>query len=332
VTASNAEAVDGANTVVFANKPQHCSEVFSELSAEPVAAASLGQVYRGRLRGTGEEVAVKVQRPGLEDVISVDMYIFRQFAQLLNDWARRNLGCNITLVVDEFGAKLWEEANYAVEAINAQNFERNFAGDPMVKIPKIFTEHSSKRVITMEWISGVKSTDLQGLRRAGIDIDAFISNGVQAALRQLLEFGLFHGDPHAGNIFAMPDGRIAYVDFGNVATISSKQRNVLLQAITHVSNSDYAGIANDFVRLGFLRPGADVSGIVPAMADIWKDSMGKSIRDFNFRTVTARFNQLVYQFPLQRVEVEVVEELPALGVHNPAALQVLLQLQGFSGR
>jgi len=122
---------------------------------------------------------------------------------------------------------------------------------------------------------------------------------VQAALRQLLEFGLFHGDPHAGNIFAMPDGRIAYVDFGNVATISQKQRIVLLQAITHVSNSDYAGIANDFVRLGFLRPGADVSGIVPAMADIWKDSMGKSIRDFNFRTVTARFNQLVYQFPIR---------------------------------
>jgi len=151
----------------------------------------------------------------------------------------------------------------------------------------------------MEWIEGVKSSNLAGLRRAGIDVDAFIRNGVQASLRQLLEFGLFHGDPHAGNIFAMRDGRIAYVDFGNVASITAKQRDVLVRAITHVANSDYAEIANDFIRLGFMRPGTDVSDMVPAMALIWKDSMGKSIRDFNFRTVTARFSKLVFQFPIR---------------------------------
>jgi len=274
-------------------------EIFSELSALPVAAASLGQVYRGKLRATGHEVAVKVQRPGLEENLSIDMYIFRQLAQLVNDWAQRNLGCNITLVVDEFGAKLWEESNYRIEAINAQNFAKNFADDPTVKIPQVYPEHTSRRVITMEWIQGVKSTDLDGLRRAGVNVDAFIRNGVQAALRQLLEFGLFHGDPHAGNIFAMNDGRIAYVDFGNVAFISAQQRDVLVRAITHVSNSDYEEIANDFVRLGFLRPGTDVSEIVPAMALIWADSMGKSISDFNFRTVTARFSKLVYQFPIR---------------------------------
>jgi len=160
--------------------------IFFEEEEPSVAAASLGQVYRGKLRSSGDEVAVKVQRPGLDDKICVDMYIFRQFAQLLDVWARRNLGCNISLVVDEFGAKLWEEANYAVEAINAQNFARNFEGDPMVKIPKIYGEFTSEKVITMEWIGGVKSTNLAELRRAGIDVDAFISNGVQAALRQLL--------------------------------------------------------------------------------------------------------------------------------------------------
>lgn len=275
------------------------NDVFSELGSKPVAAASLGQVYRGRLRSNGADVAVKVQRPGLKVKLCRDMYIFRQLAQLVNDWALQNLGCNITLVVDEFGAKLWEEANYAVEAINAQNFARNFEGDPMVKIPKVFPEHTTRKVITMEWIAGVKSTDLAGLRRANVDVDAFIRNGVQASLRQLLEFGLFHGDPHAGNIFALQDGRIAYVDFGNVAFISASQRDVLLRAITHVSNSDYKEIAHDFVRLGFLQQDADISEIVPAMALIWKDSMGKSIRDFNFRTVTARFSKLVYQFPIR---------------------------------
>jgi len=274
-------------------------DVFTDLGEAPVAAASLGQVYRARLRATGEEVAVKVQRPGLRRALSIDMYIFRALSRLVNDWAQDNLGCNITLVVDEFGAKLWEESDYFVEASNARNFAENFADDPTVKIPKVYQEHTAKRLITMEWIEGVKSSDLRGLRRAGIDVDAFIRNGVQAALRQLLEFGLFHGDPHAGNIFAMKGGRIAYVDFGNVASISARQRDVLVRAITHVSNSEYAQIAEDFVRLGFLRPGTDVSEIVPAMALIWKDSMGKSIRDFNFRTVTQRFSKLVYQFPIR---------------------------------
>ena len=91
----------------------------------------------------------------------------------------------------------------------------------------------------LRWIDGLQSTDLPALQRRGIDVDEFIRNGVQAALRQLLEFGLFHGDPHAGNIFAMADGRIAYVDFGNVAQITEAQRDVLVGAITHVSNSDY---------------------------------------------------------------------------------------------
>jgi len=114
-----------------------------------------------------------------------------------------------------------------------------------------------------------------------------------------LEFGLFHGDPHAGNVFAMQDGRIAYVDFGNVATITAQQRSVIVCAITHVANSEYDMIADDFVRLGFLRPGTDTTEIVPAIGDIWVDSMGTSIRDFNFRTVTARFSKLVYRFPVR---------------------------------
>lgn len=274
-------------------------DIFSELTGEPVAAASLGQVYKGRLRKSGEEVAVKIQRPGLKEQLSIDMYILRRLSQLVNDWAKRKLGCNITLVVDEFGSKLWEERSYVAEAWNAKDFAQNFANDPTVKIPRVYLDYTSEKVITMEWIEGVKSTDLVGMQRANIDVDVFTRNGVQAALRQLLEFGLFHGDPHAGNIFAMKGGVIAYVDFGNVAYISSQQRDVMVRAITHVSNSDYEEIANDFVRLGFLRPGTDVSELVPAMALIWRDSMGRSIRDFTFRTVTMLFSKLFYQFPIR---------------------------------
>lgn len=275
------------------------SQVFSELSKEPVAAASLGQVYRGRLRKGGQEVAVKIQRPGLRSQLCIDMYLFRWASQFVNSLAQERLGCNATLIVDEFGAKLWEESNYLIESSNAQAFHANFTDDPIVKIPEVYPQHTSERVITMEWISGVKSTDRDSMRRAGIDIETFTRNGVQTALRQLLEFGLFHGDPHAGNIFALKGGRIAYVDFGNVAYITSQQRDVMVRAITHVANSDYDGLAEDFIYLGFLRPGSDISGLVPAMERIWADSMGKTIRDFNFRTVTSRFSKLVYQFPIR---------------------------------
>mmetsp|Transcript_19441 Transcript_19441/g.35245 ORF Transcript_19441/g.35245 Transcript_19441/m.35245 type:complete len:683 (+) Transcript_19441:57-2105(+) len=278
---------------------QHPDEVFSELSALPVSAASLGQVYRGKLRETGEEVAVKVQRPNLEGKIALDLFIFRSLSFLFNDWAAKNLGCNITLVVDEFASRLWEESDYVQEAMNLQCFARNFATDPTVKIPRVSVKYTRERVITMEWIDGIKSTDLQAMRRAGIDVDVFIRNGVQAALRQLLEFGLFHGDPHAGNIFALEDGRIAYVDFGNVATLTKAQRDVMLRAITNVSNSDYQELANDFVNLGFMRPGVDTTEMVPAMAMIWQDTMGTSIKDFSFRMVTERFSRLVYSFPIR---------------------------------
>ena len=116
---------------------QDPTEIFSELTLEPVAAASLGQVYRGRLRSNGKEVAIKVQRPGLKETLLLDMYIFRRLSELLNGWARRHLGCNVTLVVDEFAVKLWEEANYQQEAQNAVAFAKNFREDASVKIPEV---------------------------------------------------------------------------------------------------------------------------------------------------------------------------------------------------
>lgn len=151
----------------------------------------------------------------------------------------------------------------------------------------------------MEWIDGIRCTDPEALRRSGLDVQAFIRTGVVSGLRQLLEFGLFHGDPHPGNIFAMPDGRIAYVDFGNVAELSQRNKEVLIDAVVHAVNKDYASMAGDFIKLGFLGPGTDVRPIVPALEKIWADSMGRSLEDFNFRTVTSKFNELVFEYPIR---------------------------------
>jgi predicted unusual protein kinase regulating ubiquinone biosynthesis (AarF/ABC1/UbiB family) len=170
--------------------------VFSSISSRPIAAASLGQVYRAVLRETGEAVAVKVQRPGVRPLIMRDLVLFRAVAALVTPLALRRLGCNAELIVDEFGEKLLEELDYTQEARNIEDFGRNFAGDPTVKIPWVRRDLSGRRVLVMEWIDGLRCTDPAGIAASGIDVDAFIRSGVVAGLRQLLEFGLFHGDPH----------------------------------------------------------------------------------------------------------------------------------------
>ncbi|KAK7260798.1 hypothetical protein RIF29_27096 [Crotalaria pallida] len=278
---------------------QPLEAVFSRISSETIAAASLGQVYRATLRSTGEDVAIKVQRPGIEPIIYRDLFLFRTLASFLNGISIQKLGCNAELIVDEFGEKLLEELDYTLEARNLEDFLENFKNDPTVKIPRVYKQLSGPRVLVMEWIDGIRCTNPKAIKDAGIDVDGFLTIGVSAALRQLLEFGLFHGDPHPGNIFAMRDGRIAYVDFGNVAVLSQQNKQILIDAVVHAVNEDYAEMANDFTRLGFLSPGTDVTPIIPALEAIWQNSAGKGLSDFNFRSVTGKFNQLVYNYPIR---------------------------------
>ncbi|KAK6912362.1 ABC1 atypical kinase-like domain [Dillenia turbinata] len=278
---------------------QPLEAVFSKISSQTIAAASLGQVYRATLRASGEDVAIKVLRPEIEPIIYRDLFLFRTLASFLNGISLQKLGCNAELIVDEFGEKLLEELDYTLEARNIEDFLENFKNDPTVKIPRVYKQLSGYRVLVMEWIDGIRCTNPEAIKAAGIDVNGFLTVGVSAALRQLLEFGLFHGDPHPGNIFALRDGRIAYVDFGNVAVLSQQNKQILIDAVVHAVNEDYVEMANDFTRLGFLASGTDVSPIIPALEAIWQNSAGKGLSDFNFRSVTGKFNQLVYQYPIR---------------------------------
>lgn len=273
-------------------------DIFQDLSAKPVAAASLGQVYKGRLY-SGQEVAVKVQRPRLAKKLNTDLYIIRRAAKWLGNLLPINLGHDLSLVVDEFGTKLFEEIDYQNEGRNAEHFARNFKDSSEVKVPVIYWKYSSRRVLTLEWIDGFKLTSTQCILDANINQDDLIRIGVESGLRQLLEFGFFHADPHPGNLFALADGRMAYIDFGMMDQLNQDTKECLVDAVVHLINKDYADLAQDFVRLGFLTPETDITPIIPALETVFADIVGASVKEFNFKTITDRFSDLMFRYPFR---------------------------------
>ncbi len=273
-------------------------EIYREISPHPVAAASLGQVYRAILY-TGEEVAVKVQRPNLRPLISLDLYLMRLSAKVFGPWLPLNLGHDLTLIVDEFGTKLFEEIDYVNEGRNAEKFAVNFANDPEVKVPRIYWDYSTYRVLTLEWINGFKLTNTDKIRAAGIDPDRIVRIGVTSGLRQLLEHGFFHADPHPGNLFATLDGRMAYIDFGMMDQLEEDTKETIASSVVQLINRDYEALARDFVKLGFLTPQTDIKPIIPALEKVLGNAIGQSVGDFNFKTITDEFSELMYDYPFR---------------------------------
>ncbi|NET82450.1 MAG: AarF/ABC1/UbiB kinase family protein [Moorea sp. SIO1F2] len=273
-------------------------KLFSQISPRPVAAASLGQVYRAKLH-TGEEVAVKVQRPNLRPVLTLDLYLMRWAASWIAPWLPLNLGHDLTLIVDEFGTKLFEEINYLNEGRNAERFALNFQDDPTVKVPAIYWRYSSIRVLTLEWIDGFKLTDTERIEALGLDTASLIKTGVTSGLRQLLEHGFFHADPHPGNLFALPDGRMGYIDFGMMDQLDQDTKETIVSCVVDLINKDYQSLAQAFVKLGFLAPNTDIQPIIPALEAVLGEAIGESVGDFNFKTITDQFSELMYDYPFR---------------------------------
>ncbi|HCF30142.1 MAG TPA: hypothetical protein DEV81_23735 [Cyanobacteria bacterium UBA11049] len=287
-----------AHQIIETDLGRSIEQIYQEISPQPVAAASLGQVYRGRLY-SGEEVAIKVQRPNLRPTLTLDLYLMRWAAGWLAPWLPLNLGHDLTLIVDEFGTKLFEEIDYLNEGRNAEKFATNFRNDPKVKVPAIYWRYTSTHVLTLEWINGFKLTDTQRIKAAGLDTDTLIEVGVSSGLQQLLEHGFFHADPHPGNLFAMSDGRMAYIDFGMMDQLEETTKETLVDAIVHLVNKDYLDLAEDFVKLGFLTPNTDIRPIVPALEAVLGDAIGKNVENFNFKSITDSFSELMYEYPFR---------------------------------
>ncbi|MFM1798476.1 MAG: hypothetical protein RLZZ117_754 [Cyanobacteriota bacterium] len=279
------------------------SDVFAEFPNYPIAAASLGQVYRARLKD-GRWVAVKVQRPNLPLILRRDLAIIRSLAILCAPFLPLNLGFGLGTIIDEFGRSLFDEIDYRKEASNAEYFAQLFADHPEVTVPEVERDLSSRRVLTTTWINGVKMVNRREIEAHHLDPAALIRTGVIAGLRQLLEFGYFHADPHPGNLFALPGithglGHMAYVDFGMMDALSESDRLTLTGAVVHLINRDFPALAKDFQALGFLHPQADLEPIVPALESVLGQAIDKNVGSFNFKSITDRFSELMYDYPFR---------------------------------
>ncbi len=270
-------------------------QIYLEISPRPVAAASLGQVYKGKLK-TGEIVAIKVQRPGLRETITLDLYILRQLAaQVKKNF--KQVRSDLVAIMDEFGGRIYEEMDYTQEGRNAERFAQLYGQLPEIYVPKIYWEYTQRRVLTMEWIDGIKLTEPEKLTAKGIDACHLIDVGVQCSLRQLLEHGFFHADPHPGNLLGTLDGKLAYLDFGMMSQVKPYQRYGLIEAVVHLVNRDFEGLAKDYVKLEFLTPDTDLRPIVPAFANVFNGALGASVAELNFKSITDQLSELMYEYP-----------------------------------
>ncbi len=275
----------------------HPHKIYAELSPNPIAAASLGQVYKGKLK-TGETVAVKVQRPGLSERIALDIYILRSIAV----WAKKTfkiIRSDLVAIMDEFGYRIFEETDYTHEGQNAERFYKLYGHLEDIYVPRIYWEYTGRRVLTMEWVNGTKLTNLEAISAQGLDPRYLIEVGVQCSLRQLLEHGFFHADPHPGNLLASPDGKLVYLDFGMMSEVKPYQRYGLLEAVVHLVNRDFEGLAQDYIKLEFLTPDTDLTPIIPALTEVFNNALGASVAELNFKSITDQLSALMYEYPFQ---------------------------------
>jgi predicted unusual protein kinase regulating ubiquinone biosynthesis (AarF/ABC1/UbiB family) len=295
--------------------------LFEQFDPEPYAAASLGQVYHA-VTHEGEEVAVKVQRPDLVELISLDLALVRRLAVLVERFPRLSRGQPWVGLVDEFGAKLFEELDYVHEAHLTERFRTNVEEVPGVYAPRVFWPLSGRRVLTTEYIAGIKVTEKEALLAAGVEIRALLSQGVRANLKQLFEHGLFHADPHPGNLLVRPeDGTLVFIDFGMMGIIHPDEKLRILEIFVDVINQRPENLRENLIALGCLRPDARWDELVPLANNLFKALFGDAERRHSFQDVTNSFAPLLYEYQF-RIPVDFAYIVRAIMTLEGISLQL----------
>ncbi len=293
-----ADPFDAIEHVLIAELGKPPDEAFEDFVQEPVAAASLGQVYRARLGG--REVAVKVLRPGVEEVVAIDLEISFRLLFLLNVLFRNHHIRALTSVVREFSVKVREEMDFRQEAANMARFHKHFDSDPRVRAPQVVESLVRQRVLVMEWVSGDKVDQLQSRFAAGsLSFRQLMETLTETYLRMLLVDGFLHADPHPGNIVVEENGTVVFLDWGMAVQLDRSARDHILRTAMAAGRNDLDGIINGMYALGMIDPNISRSEIRDAAVEIL--DIVERMRELGQRRVQEMVQEIMdtfYTFPL----------------------------------
>ncbi|WP_446404376.1 ABC1 kinase family protein [Coleofasciculus sp. C1-SOL-03] len=289
---------DQVEAIVKQDLGKSVSELFGNFDPIPLAAASLGQVHKAQLQ-SGEEVVVKVQRPGLRKLFTIDLQILKGIARYFQnhpDWGR---GRDWMGIYEECCRILWEEIDYLNEGRNADTFRRNFRRYDWVKVPRVYWRYTSNRVLTLEYAPGIKISHYEALEAAGLDRKLLAQLGARAYLQQLLNDGFFHADPHPGNIAVSPEGSLIFYDFGMMGRIKANVREELMQTLFGVAQKDASRVVESLVALGALSPVDDMGPVRRSIQYMLDHFMDKPFEEQSVSEISDDLYEIAYGQPFR---------------------------------
>ncbi|BAZ53468.1 ABC-1 domain-containing protein [Nostoc sp. NIES-4103] len=273
-------------------------ELFQNFEPIPLAAASLGQVHKAVLH-TGEAVVIKVQRPGLKKLFEIDLQILKGIAYYFQNHPKWGKGRDWIGIYEECCRILWEEIDYLNEGRNADTFRRNFRGHDWVKVPRIYWRYTSSRVLTLEYLPGIKISQYEAIEAAGLDRKVIARQGAQAYLMQLLNNGFFHADPHPGNIAVNPDGALIFYDFGMMGRIKSNIREGLMETLFGIAQKDGDRVVQSLIDLGAIAPVDDMGPVRRSVQYMLDNFMDKPFENQSVAAISDDLYEIAYNQPFR---------------------------------
>jgi predicted unusual protein kinase regulating ubiquinone biosynthesis (AarF/ABC1/UbiB family) len=333
-------------TIIQTDFGKTINELFASFDPTPLAAASLGQVHKAKLH-SGEEVVVKVQRPGLKQLFTIDLAILKTIAYYFQNHPKWGKGRDWLGIYDECCRILWEETDYLNEGRNADTFRRNFRSEDWVKVPRVFWRYTSPRVLTLEYLPGIKISHYEAIEAAGLDRKMLARLGAKAYLQQLLNNGFFHADPHPGNIAVDTDGALIFYDFGMMGVIKSNVREQLMETLFGIAQKNGDRVVNSLVELGALAPTGDMGPVRRSVQYMLDNFMDKPFEEQSIEKITDDLYEIAYDQPfrfpatftfvmrafstLEGVGKGLDPEFNFMEVAQPFAMQLMTNSNGFNG-
>jgi len=273
-------------------------EVFHRFDYSPIASASIGQVHRAELLN-GRQVAVKVQRPGVDELVETDLEILLDLARLAEKRTQWGRLYQVVDIVLEFSQALRAEMDFAQEGRNAARFHDDFAGNPHVMVPQVIWEYSSRKVLVMEYLEGIKVSDLDALRVSGADLTRIAAHMVESLYVQIYKSGFFHADPHPGNIAVAPGDRIIYYDFGQMGTIDELTKERGMDLIISMARYDVNGVTRALLSLGIATGHVDREELRRDISKLQRKYYGIPLASINIGEALAELIQLSFRYQVR---------------------------------